>query len=185
MSPFILWLFFTLDKVLVAFNVFFVITLIFLIVMFLIWLIGGGVVSDRHSNSNEVFWEWTHGVAKHMKVWLILATVICLSSALGSVLVPNTKEAVAIVIIPKVIDYAKNNKNMMKIPDNILNMANKFMEKKIADWSLSISKDSAEAKDTAKIPVTSTKNVASIDSQIARAGAVIQELEKAKELISK
>jgi hypothetical protein len=146
-----------------------------LVILFLIWIIGGCINgTDKYGNLiSEKFWEWSSAFNKHMRKWVVLAITLTSVTVVGSMLLPSTKEAVAIVVIPKVLDYAKNNENLMQIPDNVLNMANKFMEKKIADWSVGLSPETPEDTSMIKDTVASKNN---IDSQLVKAGEIIKDV---------
>jgi hypothetical protein len=169
MSPVVLWLFFTLDRIISTIHIILGLSIAALVVFFLIWLIAGFSSSgDKYGNlNNEKFWEWSAAFNKHMRKWVVLAITLTSVTTVGSMLLPNTKEAVAIVVIPKVLEAAKNNKQLMQIPDRVLTMANAFMEKKIADWSVGLSSEAP--KDT-----TSSKN--NIDSQIVKAGEIVKDM---------
>jgi len=172
MSPFILWLFFTLDRVISVFNILLGWSITYIILAILIWLIGGAMFTDGTDDKSATFWKWTSGFNKHMKKWNILAIVLFSVSLFFSTLLPNTKEAVAIVIIPKAIAYAQNNKELMKIPDNILKMANSFMEKKIGDWAKGLVPDSTKAPDSL---------VSKATTAIATAKEVVSDVKKTAE----
>jgi len=173
MSPLLLWLFFILDRVIDVFGGIMIISIIYLALVIAVALIGGFCVqSYRTEFSSKLYWDFCAGVGKHTKRYNILAIIFLCIGICAVTFLPNTKEAVAIAVIPKVIDYAKNNKEMVKIPDNVIKMANTFMEKKIQDWSQSL----GGSKDSSAVP---------IDSQIKAVTAKVEELKKIKESAEK
>ena len=172
MSPVILWLFFTLDRIIGVFGLLMVLSITYLGLIILICIIGGFCVQDSAYSavfSPEKYWGFCKGVGNRIKKYNIIAIVFLCLGICVITFMPNTKEAVAIVVIPKVLDYAKSNKEMMKIPDNVLKMANSFMEKKIKDWTVSLGDSSC------------TKENVPIDSQISRVSMKLEELKKLKD----
>jgi len=57
---------------------------------------------------------------------LIVTTIIAIPFWIGAILVPTTKEAVAIYMIPKIA----NNEQVQKLPDNAM----KFLNGKLEAW---------------------------------------------------
>jgi hypothetical protein len=131
MNPVMLWLFFVLDRVISVFDSIFVVSVFYCIGAFLIWAIGCGVTSDENDDEKKKQKWWKDGFKKATRPYTILVTVLLPVSLFISVLLPNTKEAVAIVVVPKVLEYASNSPELKKIPDNLMKMTNGFMEKKI------------------------------------------------------
>jgi len=173
MSPITLWLFFTLDRIIYSFDILLGISIVWLIGVLIIWLIGMGCkYKEGYSGYETRQKNWSAYFSHLTKPFNILATVIlCLSFSVCTFL-PNTKEAVAIVVIPKVIKYASTNPDAVKIPDNVLKMANSFMEKKIADWAKEMKLDTISTIS----PVTPTPSVDSVITNLT------QKLEAAKKL---
>lgn len=184
MDPITLWLFFVLDRIIVSFQVLLTISASWLVGCLLVWLIGMGIksseiagCSDKLLLNKENQKQWSIYFGRITKPFNILATVILSVSFLVTVFLPNTKEAVAIVVIPKVIKYAATNPEMVKIPNNILKMANSFMEKKIEDWTKDAGLETPAVKDTTKTPP--------VDSVIADLTRRLETAKKIKEDVGK
>ena len=165
MSPIILWLLFTLDKVLALFSALGIASIVYLVVMLLVWLISAcSLAYDyREGFRTGLFKDYTQKFSSFMKKWNILAIVFLSVSLIITTFVPNTKESIVIVVIPKVLEAAKDNKQLMQIPDKVLTMANVFMDKKIKDWTKSV-----VGSDTTTVPV---------DSEIVWAKGKLKELD--------
>lgn len=96
------------------------------------------------------------------KPWRI-PFIIAICCAVISTILPNTKEAVIIYIIPKVITASLKNEQLMRIPNNVLKMANTYMENKILKWT----KDSEVLKDSSSVAPDTQKNIHS-DSRVEK-----------------
>lgn len=160
MSPILLWLLFSFDKILSITHTLTILSIIYFVAIIFIWLIGGGCVSNGAPNESKRFWEFSDGLYRRTKSYTILAITILSISIAVKMFLPNTKEAVVIVVFPKIINYASNNPQAMKIPDNILKMSNAFMEKKIKDWTENI--------DVEKIVDSLPSKVTVIDSTVKK-----------------
>jgi hypothetical protein len=55
--------------------------------------------------------------------------VLCVIVAIGGSLIPSTKEAAAIYLLPKIV----NNEKVQKLPENFTNLLNAKMEEWIGD----------------------------------------------------
>jgi hypothetical protein len=172
MNPVMLWLFFVLDRVILVFDNIFVASVIYCIVAFLIWAVGCGITDDEYDNEKKKQKRWKDGFKKATRPYTIMVIVLLPVSLFVSVLLPNTKEAVAIVVVPKILKYASNSPELKKIPNNFMKMTNGFMEKKISEW----------ARD---LKLNSNDSVAQIDSTVALLTKKLEEAKKAKEAIGK
>lgn len=76
----------------------------------------GYIVVDAYSRFGDEL--------KNMKkVWRVSVPVGALV-LLISTFIPTTKEAVAMIVVPKILE----NEKVQKLPDNFLNLANEWME---------------------------------------------------------
>lgn len=64
---------------------------------------------------------------KRFRIWLRLISIPIVASALA-VLIPSTKEMAAILIVPKLANSIASNKEIQKLPDNLLKLANSWIE---------------------------------------------------------
>lgn len=77
----------------------------------------------------------------------IKSTALFLAFALSTVLcviTPNTKELAALLVLPKVINYATESNEMRALPANMVALANK--------WLLELQPDSVLSKSARKLP---------------------------------
>lgn len=61
------------------------------------------------------------------RIWIKFIPLPIIAGAL-SLLVPSTKEMAAILIVPKLADSIASNKEIQKLPDNLLGLANEWIE---------------------------------------------------------
>lgn len=177
MSPVLLWLFFTLDKAIITFNSLFAASVTYAIIAFIVWAVGLGITHETYGAKQEKMDAWKVYFKKVTRPYTILAIVLIPLCLVLKMLLPNTKEAVAIVVVPKVLSYAANSPELKKIPDNLMKMTNGFMEKKIADWAKDIKLDSATVKvDSSKV---------ALDSTIANLTQKLEEARRLKEAAEK
>ena len=155
MSAFALYLFFMLDSFRSVADAFLFLSIVMLCIGLTIFGIGFLVfrsdttVDDRLriSDANEWCEKW-------LRVWKwwrsILIPVFCVSLTF-LVFLPNTKQAVAIYVIPKVINAAAHNKELMELPQEVVKMAKLYLNKVMVKWSKDIEKDLyKDAVDTSK-----------------------------------
>lgn len=62
------------------------------------------------------------------KVFVPMLSLYLIVSILLGVLLPSTKQMSALIVIPPTINYAKDSEVLKKMPDKILNLADKWME---------------------------------------------------------
>lgn len=79
--------------------------------------VGCAIASDCGDNFNK---RWFYLPA-------ILSVVALVSGATGS-LIPSTKDMAAILIVPKLSQTIAANKEIQKLPDNLLSLANDWIE---------------------------------------------------------
>jgi amino acid transporter len=176
MNSLTLWLFFTLDRIINVFQSIFEFSVAYIVVTFLIWAIGCGVTNDENDKEKKKQKWWKDGFKKATKPYTILVTVLLPVSLALSTFLPNTKEAVAIVVIPKIVNHAVNNPELKKIPDNILKVANSFMEKKITEWAKDMKLD---------LMTIDSSKIKSLDSTINFLSNKLEEAKKLKETTEK
>jgi len=145
MSAFALYLFFMLDSFRSVADAFLFLSIVMLCIGLTIFGIGFLVfrsdttVDDRLriSDANEWCEKW-------LRVWKwwrsILIPVFCVSLTF-LVFLPNTKQAVAIYVIPKVINAAAQNKELMELPQEVVKMAKLYLNKVMVKWSEEIQED--------------------------------------------
>lgn len=60
----------------------------------------------------------------------IKASLLCgIISFICAVFIPNTKQICAIIVIPKVVNAVQDNNALMKIPDDIITLGSKWIQK--------------------------------------------------------
>lgn len=109
MSPWTVYWITRLDSMSVLFTV-----------IFLTLLIVGGVVLLVGTIETDGQWIKVPGLRK----FAIIGVSIFLFAGLGSMLLPSTKEAIAIYALPKIV----NNEQVQQIPENAVNLINEQMK---------------------------------------------------------
>lgn len=176
MSAFALYLFFMLDSFKNAADVFLTITIVTTCVSLAVFGIGFLAVrfenyvneKDRVQSAND----WCSRWLSTWKWWRrIIIPVFCVSLAF-KIFLPNTKQAVAIYIIPKVINAAAQNKELMELPQDIVRVAKLYLNKVMVKWSTEIEQDLSVGGHGSTI--------AKVDSTVGKSdGAVISKAEQA------
>jgi hypothetical protein len=110
----------------------------------------GGIVISAEYNPKEPPMEKWKRIIKTLKSVPILITgfiFIILAN-----LLPTTKEAAVIYVVPKIVNVVTANKEIQKLPNNILQLANAWIEElKPADAREAIRETAKEAvKETTK-----------------------------------
>lgn len=86
--------------------------------------------------ASDDYFPWEH---KFIKTWfrpMFTAVIVAVMCIVISIFVPSTKEAVAIYMIPKIV----NNEQVQKLPDNAMKFLNGKLEEWIAGMSSSLEK---------------------------------------------
>jgi len=99
-------------------NVFIVLcflSAIFCIVTLFIW----GILSETKDGKVTLMF-----IKRHFK-WIIPCCFVC---GLISQLIPTTKEMAAIIVIPKVINAASNNKQLNDLPGDIISLTTSWIK---------------------------------------------------------
>jgi hypothetical protein len=71
-----------------------------------------------------------HSIAR----WSIISAIFCFLCIGSSMMIPTTKEAVAIIVLPKIINSATNSGELEKLPEDIVAIA--------CGWTRALSPDS-------------------------------------------
>lgn len=79
------------------------------------------------SLSNSTYSEYNHIWKKLLKI----NCIVYIPLLIFSILIPNTKQAAAIVVLPRVLSYASENNELEKLPVNILKAANSWLESQV------------------------------------------------------
>jgi hypothetical protein len=146
MSGWILYFFFMLDSFKTASEVFLILSIVLLVVGLIIYGIGYAVgsdhlYSDKPGEALQRTQAWCKRWVGIWKWWRrILIPVFCVS-LLFQIALPNTKQAVAIYVIPKVINAAAQNKELMELPQDVVKVAKLYLNKVMVKWSEDIEKD--------------------------------------------
>lgn len=158
MSPFVLYLFFMLDGFRSASDLFLGLSsaamggglVVFCISFMCIRFDAAGCNTENAKNAKE----WSERWVRVWKWWRrILIPVFCVSLAFN-IFLPNTKQAVAIYVIPKVINAAAQNKELMELPQDVVRVAKLYLNKMMVKWSEEIQKDlSSGHTDSAQVVV--------------------------------
>lgn len=91
-----------------------------LIISVIIVVFIGGVWLDKGAHDDEL-----EGIWKHIRFYLLIP----LFALILLIILPTTKQVAAIYFIPKVI----SNKQVRKMPDKIVKLANSWMDEQIKD----------------------------------------------------
>lgn len=180
MNPFVLYLFFTLDNFRTAADVFLFITSVAFIVGLLAFCIGYLAQRDEGYTYDGVRIpranEWC---ARFKKVWgwwgRVLVPIFCVSLAI-IVAVPNTKQAIAIYVIPRVVEAAANNEDLMALPQDVVEVARAYLKKVMTEWAQEV-----EEKATGAATEPAEETGSESDADPADKGATA--LEKAKKAL--
>lgn len=114
MNTFNLYLIMMLDTILT------VIVILSIISVVITLLSVGGIIIAYVDESEE-------DMQKAKKV-LFLASPILLISTLSLVLIPSTKQAATLLILPPIINYTTNNEKLGELPDKIIDLANEWVD---------------------------------------------------------
>jgi len=139
MNAFALYLFFTLDSFRTCAEVFLTLSSALFVVGLLVFGIGFLVTRYESYTRDDVRLpradEWCARWKSMWKWWgRILIPVFCMSLAIY-VALPNTKQAIAIYVIPKVLEAAKNNDDLMALPQDVVKVARTYLKKVMTEWA--------------------------------------------------
>jgi len=193
MNPFVLYLFFMLDSFRVVANMFFGLTSTCIVIGLLVFSIG--FLANRYEaleGETARIKNATDWCERWLKVWKwwrrILIPVFCVSLALN-IFLPNTKQAVAIYVIPKVINAASQNKELMELPQDVVRVAKLYLNKMMVKWSQDIEDDLGDksADTTGSAPSVNPTPAGKAEQAVKEAqeayDKAMQALEAAKKVI--
>ena len=124
------------DGIHCVFLIFLIISAIISVIFTLVYIIN--YCNEQYYNNNEEYKAYQKLSIKFLKITIPIFIVTCL----GTVFVPNTKDALLIYGVGGTIDYVKSNPTAKQLPDKCINALDKWVD----SWSIKEKTDSTNNK---------------------------------------
>jgi glucan phosphoethanolaminetransferase (alkaline phosphatase superfamily) len=72
-------------------------------------------------------------IAKTTQTTIKIALLVGIVFGVCAIFIPNTKQMCAIMVIPRIINSAQDNKALMNLPDDIIMLGSKWIQKISSD----------------------------------------------------